>query len=321
MGWGFEDDDLRYRCIQNNLKLDYKTITPKYATRKTTILNGENAYFTIKNPISHVRSFKIEIDLRTDKLIYDHTKIADTYPIFSIPGYEFTLFYSSFKRFTLQFFDKEGQFYQIYSDPIDLIENNIIVEYNHLKKIMKLSIDGDIIGEVKLKDRLYEYSKSDTLYIGADFTLKNYFKGAIDNFFITDKYGEYLVKLECDKVEHKTIYNQAGNYFIRYIKDKSSNKNNGKMFNVDFNLFSIPETYTNYKPIRRKSIIEKLSHEGSGFVGGRWKSDLTRWNQLRFNNEVINDRYKDIEDGLSTCEYILHSKVKDKNVIHLKVGI
>lgn len=308
-GWGFEDDDLRYRCIKNNLKLNNKLQESTYANRDTVILNGENSFIKVKNPINHLRSFKIEIDLRTDKLLYDHTKTSDIYPIFSLKGYDFTLFYSSFKRFTLQFFDKEGQFYQIYSDPIDLIENNIIVEYNHLKKIMKLSIDNNIIGEVKLKDRLYEYNKLKDLFIGVDHKLENFFKGAIDNFNVLDGYGDYIIKLDSSKTQYYKII------------DGSNNNTPGRIFKAELGKFSTPNTYTNYKPIRRKSVIEKLSHESSGFIGGRWKSDLTRWNQLRFNNEVINGRYEGIKDGLSTCEYILHSKTKDRNVTHLKVGI
>ena len=315
-GWGFEDDDLRYRCIKGNLKLKKEEVQAKFADKQTVILNGESAYIKIDNPINHLRNFEINIDIRTDKLIYDHTKDSDKYTIFSLPGeafggqyYEFTLFYSSFKRFSLQCFDKEGEFYQIYSEPIDLVENNIIVDYNHRKKTISLYIDGNLIGSIVLKERLFEYVKSKTLFIGADYQLNNFFKDAIDTFSVKGNLGKAIVDLKSDTVKHYKIVDQSGN------------GNPGKISKAELGVFNTPDTYIEYLPIRRKSRITKLSHESSGFIGGRWKSDLTRWSQLRFNNEVINGRYEGVEDGLSTCEYILHSKEKKDNIIHLKVGI
>ena len=308
-GWGFEDDDLRYRCIKKNLKLGVSKKNAKFADKNTVILNGKDSFIKVKNPINHLRSFKIELDIRNDKFIYDHEKSSDIYPIFNMEGYDFSLYYSSFKRFTLQFFDKNGEFYQIYSDPIDLIENNIEVEYQPSTSTMNLTIDSKIIGSVKMKNRLYEYSQVKDLYLGTDHKQENFYKGSIDTFSIKNGYGDYLVKLESDNI-------------INYkIVDQSNNNNPGRIFKAELGLFATPNTYNHYIPIRRKSIIKKLPHESSGFIGGRWKSDLTRWNQLRYNNEVINGKYEGIEDGLSTCEYILHSKDKTRQVIHLKVGI
>ena len=104
---------MRYRCIKNNVELNRTTNRSKYSSRDTVILNGENAYVRAPNTVSHIRNFEIEVDVRLDKLLYDHTKISDTYTIFNVEGNDFTLFYSSFKRYTLQFFDKENKFYQI----------------------------------------------------------------------------------------------------------------------------------------------------------------------------------------------------------------
>ena len=68
-------------------------------------------------------------------------------------------------------------------------------------------------------------------------------------------------------------------------------------------------------PFRRNSKIEKLNHEENGFQDGRWKSDLTRWNQLRFTNEVMIGVHDNSKDGLSTCEFTLHGRLKTNNVI------
>lgn len=315
-GWGFEDDDLRYRCIKNKVKLNKIKHTSKYANRDTVILNGKTSFIRAKNVLNHIRSFEIEIDIRPGKFIYDHEKTSDKYTIFSIPGimyggkyFDFTLFYTSFKRFSLQFYDKKEQFYQIYSEPIDVIENNIKIKFNAGQRVMELIIDNQTIGKIEVKDRLFEYDNARNITIGCDSNKENYFEGAIDSFSIKDRWDEYSLKYNSDNLEHYKLV------------DESKNGNNGRIIKAEIGKFDTPETYNNYIPIRRKSNVSKLSHESSGFIGGRWKSDLTRWNQLRFNNEVINDRYEGIEDGLSTCEYILHSKEKKGNIIHLKVGI
>jgi hypothetical protein len=64
-----------------------------------------------------------------------------------------------------------------------------------------------------------------------------------------------------------------------------------------------------------------LRHEDNGFVGGSWKDITTRYNQLKYTNEVIKG-YTDIStDGLSTCKYKEFSKVRLENETHLVVGI
>jgi hypothetical protein len=66
----------------------------------------------------------------------------------------------------------------------------------------------------------------------------------------------------------------------------------------------------------------KLEHADCGFNDGRWRDDNSRWNQLRYNNEVQLGHHNDIEDGLSTCiDYTVYSKTKDNKITHLNIGI
>jgi hypothetical protein len=73
-------------------------------------------------------------------------------------------------------------------------------------------------------------------------------------------------------------------------------------------------------PHRRESTFLSLKHEDNGFVGGKWKDQATRWNQIRFHNEVVRNHLID-DDGLSDLNYIEHSKTVVKNVTYLTVGI
>ena len=39
-------------------------------------------------------------------------------------------------------------------------------------------------------------------------------------------------------------------------------------------------------PFRRESTFNLLYHEDNGFYENKWKTQFTRWNQLKFYNEV-----------------------------------
>ena len=113
-GWGFEDDDLRYRCIKNKIPF-HNIIADTFTNEKLPIFNGVNAYAKIPNIINYNRNFKIELDINMGRVIYNVNSQFDIFPILTIEGYDFKLFYNSFNRFYLQLFDKKGNYYDAVS--------------------------------------------------------------------------------------------------------------------------------------------------------------------------------------------------------------
>jgi hypothetical protein len=80
--------------------------------------------------------------------------------------------------------------------------------------------------------------------------------------------------------------------------------------------------YTEVKvPHRRKSLFKSLKHEENGFLGNRWKDQATRWNQLRFHNEVFLNPKLIKSDGLTNLEFIEHGKTHKGKILHVKVGV
>ena len=75
------------------------------------------------------------------------------------------------------------------------------------------------------------------------------------------------------------------------------------------------------RPYRRKSRFKLLDHTDEGFSNDSWKDLNTRYNQLRFNNEVKQSWHNPNEDGLNTVDFTLHSNNKGGKVTHLIVGI
>jgi hypothetical protein len=96
----------------------------------------------------------------------------------------------------------------------------------------------------------------------------------------------------------------------------------GKIVNCEIVDEEYPE-FTEVKiPHRRQSTFRLLKHEENGFLGNGWKDQSTRWNQLRFQNEVFHNYELIKNDGLSTLEFIEHSKFHHSNkIMHVNVGI
>lgn len=306
-GWGFEDDDLRYRCVKKNVPFK-KTISDTFTKQKLPIFNGVNAYAKIPNIVNYNKSFKIELDINLARVVYNENLQYDIFPILSIKGYDFKLFYNSFNRFYLQLFDKKGNYYDLYSDIVTASNNKILIEYNKEKNIVNFSVNG-ILGSVELSNSIYNYSKEESIIVGSDDEKKHFFKGSINEFLLEQN--------DQIKIHYK-------NYDINEYKftDISSNENHGEFFNIYIDYFKPFINYYSYIPFRRNSKLVKLEHKDCGFNNGRWQDDNSRWNQLRYNNEIQTGSRDRKIDGLTTLgKYKIHGKANQGNIIHLNVGI
>ena len=84
--------------------------------------------------------------------------------------------------------------------------------------------------------------------------------------------------------------------------------------------------YPEYKeikiPHRRDCTFALLPHKENGFYKNKWRYKATRWNQLRYWNEVKNDDNLLDGDGLSDLQYIEYGVDKTEDKITLvNIGI
>jgi hypothetical protein len=305
-GWGFEDDDLRYRCIKNDIPFK-NIIGDTFVNEPLPIFNGVDAYAKIPNTINYNRNFKIELDINLDRVIYNVNSQFDIFPILTIEGYDFKLFYNSFNRFYLQLFDKKGNYYDAHSDIVTTSKNKILIEYNKKENTITFTLNG-VVNLIKLSYNIWNYSNTNDITIGADNTKEHFFKGTIN---------ELLLKQNDEILTHYKNYNITEYRFT----DTTGNKNNGKFFNVYLDYFKPFVNHYSYIPFRRNSKLLKLRHDDCGFNDGRWRDDNSRWNQLRYNNEVQFGYHDNIDDGLTTLQFKLHGKTKNDKITHLNVGI
>ena len=346
-GWGYEDTDLLYRCEKksiplNNLDIQNVGTSPS----KVLKLNGINAYVKARNEFKLNQNMTFFVSFYPNDFTFDHTKDFDDFTIFSIPGYDFSITYNSFRRYNFCTFDKDNNAVYVNSNIITNYKTNICVVLDNINNVIKVYQDGKLIGQKTFNKKIRSYDDEKYFYLGTGnpkrndpFTSQypNYFKGYISTFAAYNGNLNDNEILEISKNENNNLKENFGNYissqdlqlyydsnFIEgyKLKDLSGNLNNGKIFNCEIVDLEF-EKYKRIKiPHRRESTFALLPHKENGFYKNKWKFKATRWNQLRFYNEVrLNDELLE-NDGLSTLEFIEHSKIKiSENITHVNVGI
>lgn len=339
-GWGYEDDDLRLRCSEKGIPLKTHKIKNYKPDGKSLKLNGVDAFVKVKNTIDFRQSFSIFISFYPDKLYLNHEKPSDEFTVFSIPGYDFGISYTSFNRYNFCFFDSKLEPYYINSNIQPNYKTNMVVSYDSLNKLARIYQNGEYVGDTGGFKRLFPYIKNDYYYLGVGNPdrekIPNFFKGYIDGFAQWDKVLTDDEIYDISKNETNLLNENFGNYnssnslntyydsnHIKFYKltDLSGKENHGEIVNCEIVDLDIPK-YTEVKiPYRRKCLFNSLKHDENGFDGQKWKDKHTRYNQLRFVNEVSNHISLINRDGLSTLKYHLYGKTENNNIIHLNVGI
>jgi hypothetical protein len=338
-GWGYEDTDLLYRCVKKGIELDTLRLKNYGRKGKTLKFNGVDAYVECENVIDLNQNATFFISFCPDKLFLNHKKESDEFTSFSIPGWDFAICYNSFSRYNFCAFDTLHNSLYVNSNIKPNYKTNMVVVLDRMNNNIKVYQDGYFIGETPTFRKLYFYKKEKNFYLGAGRPdreiIPNYFRGTIDSFAY---YNEILSENEIIEISHnetELLTKDFGNYksssslityydanFIENYKLKDLKGNNdGKIKRCEIIDVEFDE-YTNVKiPHRRQSTFKSLAHEENGFLGNKWKDQATRWNQLRFHNEVsINDDLLD-NDGLSTLTFHVHGKNTENKITQINVGL
>jgi hypothetical protein len=330
-GWGYEDTDLLLRCVKKNISLDTLKLTNSRPKGKSLKFNGVDAYIKGQNNIDLNKPQTIFISFYPDEIIFDHTKVVDNYNIFTIPGYDTAFSYNSFLRYNFCTFNQKHEALYVNSKIKTNYKTNMCVTIDAGK--ISVYQDGLLIGEIENSEKLLKYKNEKFFYLGVsnpDSDEPKFFKGYIDAFAIipevlSDKdvlnlsqNSAYFLNKVSDSL---SLYYDA-NFIENYnLTDLSGNDNDGKIVNCEIVNLDIEEHKIVKIPHRRDCTFYLQDHEENGFLNNRWKTDATRWNQLRFHNEVSKNDELLENDGLSDLQYIEHGIEVVDNITHINVGI
>lgn len=329
-GWGYEDDDLLLRCKKNEIPLNVKRIKNNIINKQSLYFNGSNSYVKINNKIDLNKNLTFFVSFSCESLIYNHKKESDIFTIFSIPGYDTSISYTSFLRYNFCTFDENKEVLYINSEIKPTYSTTICVTIDIENRIIKMYQDGIFVNKQNRDFTKLLENDENCFYLGCgDPTRKGderFFKGFINSFMV---FKDVLNEEEItdisnnERIGNRNLLLSYKSSKIKNYKlwDLSGNANHGEIFNCEIK-DNLTDEYEEIKvPFRRDSVFKCLKHEDNGFFENKWKDKSTRWNQLRFNNEVsLNDELIRNE-GLSDLLFVEYRKTCSLNVTHVKIGI
>lgn len=339
-GWGYEDDDLLWRCKINGIKLDQKEITTTGSNGAALKFNGKDALVEGRNTFNLNEPITFFVSFCSDDVYCDHEKYDDTYCIFSVPGLDMNINFNSYSRYNFEIYDENQKIIYINSELKSNYKTTICVTINPITKTIKMFQDGNLVGKNEYVGNLYDYESVRKFYLGVgnfrDKENPKYYKGLINSFAV---FNDELSELEIETIsknKHFGLTQNFGNYtssdklhlyydskFIKAYKliDLSGNDNHGKISNCEIVKYDFEDSKTIQIPFRRDCTFRLLSHEENGYVNGAWKDLTTRYNQMRYYNEIVKGFRDPKQDGLSTCDFKELGHVKVDNQTHITVSI
>ena len=339
-GWGYEDNDLLFRCRQHNIDLYEKKIKLLGSNAAALKFNGKSAYVKTNNVIDPNTDTTIFISFSPEDIYCDIDKYDDTYSIFTIAGVDMSINYNSYARYNFEIYDEDENIIYLNSDIKPNYKTIICITIDSNNKELKMYQDGILIGTKNYTKDLYSYRKHSKIYLGAGNPNRNdnpkFFNGLMDSFAI---FGNVLNEMEIKEISENKYFgltSNFGNYiscdnlklyfdakFIKGYKmiDLSGNGNDGIINECEI----VPFEKDDYKiltiPHRRDCEFELMSHSENGYVDGAWKDITTRYNQIRYFNEVSRGHKSTKEDGLNNCIFKELSNSNVKNQTHINVSI
>ena len=349
-GWGFEDDDLLMRLTEQNVFTDFDIYEVPKESTSGLVLHGDESYIECNNSMDITNSFTIHCTFKPDDIIPSYDTTFDEYCVFSIPGWDTTISYNSFNRYKFECWDIGKQCHQVTSEYSYPKLTKITATYDKSNRLLTMYQDGIEVGKKTISRKLLD-TNSKKFYIGIA-TLdreddRKSFRGFVSDFAYWDK---ALQKNEVQELtetlglsfltdtgqysssENLKIYydfkhihlNQPYQYEEGDIMDLVNprlSKRYAKLHNcIPKSLSEIDKKRISI-PARRNSKFEMIKHEPEGYLQGGWKTESTRKNQIRFYNQIIENKSNLISDGLSTLKYKKVSEHSQENFSIISVEL
>ena len=346
-GWGFEDDDLLYRCRQGGIPLDQQWVG-RGKTTKTTIMdvmefNGKDyCEIPLSTSISKTLdgSFSIEAWVKpSDDLVLDDNKDYDEFHIFTRPGHHTGIAFTSGMQYKACLWDNEEEQHMVVSDRKNSEWCHVVFTLDHVVKRLRLFVNGQEVNNSP-KDFFKSTRKTNIIpyYIGcanpnARHGDEGFFKGMVAQIsmwnksinptevktifndgipYITTKHKEYS-GWKSGSETYKSAKNVVGywdfdNVVNSRIIDKSGNDNHAIIKGGILKEESVQIGADILIPSRRDGKFTCLEHEENGWSNTKYVHYESRQNQIFFFNKVRRGLEDYKKDGLNNLKYEILNK-------------
>ncbi len=339
-GWGYEDDDLLWRCKENFFDFNTKALPTVAHSSAGLVFNGHTSRVTIPKPFK-LKDYTIFVSFNPDEIECNEGYDFDEYNIFCIPGMDTGFSFNSYKRYKFEVWTTDKQCLSLKSNITPAKQTTLCATVNQSEKMVKFYQDGILVDSTNYKGRLMHYLSEKQIYLGASPSLEHNgrrpFKGTIDYFGLfnhsleeaqikeistnramglTESYGDYVAPhtLEiCYDMKTSTYSN---------LFDLSGKKRHGEV--MDCNKEPIDQSSEFIEipiPWRRESTFELLYHKENGFYENKWTWTDTRKNQLQFYNKVLKEKSGWKRDGIDNVRYNLLSDTEMESYHFISVEL
>lgn len=338
-GWGFEDDDLLYRC-QKVLEPVYVKHLPNKPTNFVGFeFNGWDSAISIPKPFK-LKNYTMLVSFEPYQLKCKSRLDVDDFSIVAIPGYDTGFSYDSFRRYKFETWNTRKEVITLKTNIMETKKTILVVTVNARDKTIKLYQDGELADTIIYNGVLMKYNSVENIILGLSGSAHNHrraFNGVLDYFALWNHSLEEGQVKSISKNIHLGLTEQYDGYLTPHclevcydmkasnntsVFDLSGNNRHGKVHYC--NRVEIPQEKKYYEkiiPWRRESIFKLLPHEENGYVNNKWKDRHTRRNQIRFYNEILTDIEDITNDGLNNIEYNKISETKINKEHHLSVKL
>ena len=328
-GWGYEDDDLLWRCKENFLDFNTKQLPTKAHSSAGLEFNGYTSQVRIPKPFK-LKNYTLFCSFHPADIECNEGFNFDEYNIVAIPGMDTGFTFNSYKRYKFETWTTTDECISLKSNITTPKQTTLCATVNQDEKIIKFYQDGELVDEAKYTGEVQIYQKEKFIYLGnspsLEYNLRRPFKGTIDYFALfnhsleeaqireisnnkgmglTEAYGDYIAPhtLEmCYDMKNAT-YSEI--YDITLRKRTAEVKDCGKvLINQVDDFIEIPVPY------RRDCTFKLLFHKENGFYENKWTWTETRKNQLHFYNKVLQGKSNYKRDGVDNVKYTLLSDTK-----------
>ena len=328
VGWGMEDDDLYWRCVERGY---FKQETLQEIKQKMVLsLDGKSTHIKI-NPSRELRriptdSFRIDIICKPEIPEQDPEHLIGKgnnkylqYPILSKMGYDFGIDYNNSNAFATSMWDWKNQ--HIYRWRRRYQNNWTKVSLIHDKDNKKISfqINDQDLGEkfgiqqstISYEEKLKRYGNN-PFWLGCNDPLawggQRFFKGEIAEVKMWNQYDDLVLHYDMTK----SICCDQGCRRCKgdIVKDLSEFGNHGLIFNRNIRFLRNKEFIKDSPaPHRRYGTMECMYHDDEGIVNNQFQGDVeqTSKNEILYRKKMQKGEVDIDNSGLKQMKYTIDS--------------
>jgi len=328
-GWGYEDDDLLWRCKENFFDFNTKQLPTKAHSSVGLYFNGHTSQVTIPKPFK-LKNYTLFCSFNPAEIECNEGYMFDEYNILSIPGMDTGFTFNSYKRYKFETWTADKQCISLKSNITTPKQTTLCATVNQDEQIIKFYQDGELVDEVEYDGRVLHYLNEKFIYLGdspsLQYNQRRPFKGTIDYFALFNHSLEEAQIKEISKNEGMGLIESYGDYIAPHtlemcydmknstfseLYDTSHRREIAEIKDCDRHQINQVNEFVEIPiPWRRESTFELLYHKENGFYENKWTWTETRKNQLHFYNKVLKGKSDYKRDGIDNVRYDLLSDTK-----------